>query len=43
MLTSLTQQITTVTTTFVQATFVMGTFVHISNILVVTGPILIKL
>ena len=27
-----TQQITTVTTTFVQATFVLGTFVHISNI-----------
>ena len=26
------QQITTVTTTFVQATFVLGTFVHISNI-----------
>ena len=26
------QQITTVTTSFVQATFVLGTFVHISNI-----------
>ena len=26
------QQITTVTTTFVQATFVLGIFVHISNI-----------
>merc|ERR1712013_805318 len=26
------QQITTVTTTFVQATFVLGTFVHVSNI-----------
>ena len=26
------QQITTVTTTFVQATIVLGTFVHISNI-----------
>ena len=37
------QQITTVTTTFVQATFVLGTFVHISNISAVTGPIWIKL
>ena len=37
------QQITTVTTTFVQATFFLGTFVHISNISAVTGPILIKL
>ena len=36
------QQITTVTTTFVQATFVLGTFVHISNISAVTGPIWIK-
>ena len=34
------QQITTVTTTFVQATFVLGTFVLISNISAVTGPIL---
>ena len=32
------QQITTVTTTFVQATFVQGTFVHISNISAVTDP-----
>ena len=37
------QQITTVTTTFVQATFVLGTFAHISNISAVTGPIWIKL
>ena len=37
------QQITTLTTTFVQATFVLGTFVHISNISAVTGPIWIKL
>ena len=37
------QQITTVTTTFVQATFVLGTFVHIRNISAVTDPILMKL
>ena len=37
------QQITTVTTTFVQATFVLETFDHISNISAVTGPIWIKL
>ena len=37
------QQISTVTTTFVQATFVLGTFVHINNISAVTGPIWIKL
>ena len=32
MPTLLTQQITAVTTTFVQATFVLGTFVYISSI-----------
>ena len=37
------QQITTITTTFVQAPFVLGTFVHINNISAVTGPIRIKL
>ena len=37
------QQITIVTTTFVQASFVLGTFVHISNISAVTAPIWIKL
>ena len=36
------QQITTVTTTFVQATFVLGAFVHISNISAVTDPIWTK-
>ena len=37
------QQITTVTTTFVQTAFVLGTFVHISNISAVTDPMLTKL
>ena len=37
------QQITTVTTTFVQATFVVGTFVHISNYSADTGRIWNKL
>ena len=36
------QQITTVTTTFVQAAFVLGTFFLISNISAVTGPIWTK-
>ena len=36
------QQITTVTTTFVQATFVLGTFVHISNISAFTDQVMTK-
>ena len=36
------QQITTVTTTFVQETFVLWTFVHISNISAGSGQIWIK-
>ena len=37
------QQITTVTTTFVQATFVLGTFVHFRNISATTDLTLNKL
>ena len=35
------QQITTVTTTFVQTTIVLWIFVHISNVSAVTGPIIL--
>ena len=36
------EQIPTIKFKFVHATFVLSTFVHVSNILVVTDPILMK-